>query len=624
MSVRGVGAEGLSISAGGATGAVSSLVFSNSPTVSFGLNGSTLTASAAGGAGGAFSAGLTTLGNTSGNTGVVTGQIVFAGVNLTLSGSTNAGSMTITASAPATSSIVGTNGISVSTNGSTISVSNIGLNLSAGTTSNNLTAITFSNSNNVSFGLNGSTLTGSVATSLTNVNLSAGTTSNNLSAWVYSNSNNVSFGLNGSTITASASVATSLTNVNLSAGTTSNNLSAMVFSNSNNVSFGLNGSTVTATITVPAQTNQTLSIVATSNTAGNTSGITVDARSLTLDGFGIASVGFSTSAGGSSIVISATQSNQAVSAQGGSSSFQTLVFTNSNNVSFSNTGGSVWGSYALNVSAGGGTSNALSAITFTNSNGVTFGLSTGAGVGTMTASIATTYAGTGYTTGTTSGAAQVGTLNTAGLSQLLPYLTRYIWPPAQLIAVTAPAGANESIQYVAVPAPITGSRIDALLAMSNSSSAGAGTVTIQFSQYAIIYTRNVSTLSSLSSGSTQTTYTYASNTAGATYLTNSAIYPLSVPINFSLEPGEYFVGFNFVTSTTAASITMSMVGGNDIQTANNYVEFANTATSTNLYAGMGVYSAATTGVVTRVSLSAINQTGSALSAANIALVFRNG
>ena len=37
------------------------------------------------------------------------------------------------------------------------------LNISAGTTSNNLTAITFANSNGVSFGLNGSTLTGSVA-----------------------------------------------------------------------------------------------------------------------------------------------------------------------------------------------------------------------------------------------------------------------------------------------------------------------------------------------------------------------------------------------------------------------------------------------------------------------------
>ena len=115
------------------------------------------------------------------------------------------------------------------------------INLSAGTTSNLASAFTFSNSNGVSFGLNASTITASVATSLTNINISAGTTSNNLSAVTFSNSNSISFGINASTLTASY-------NFNLSAGTTSNNLNAVVFSNSNNVSFGLNGSTVTATV----------------------------------------------------------------------------------------------------------------------------------------------------------------------------------------------------------------------------------------------------------------------------------------------------------------------------------------------------------------------------------------
>ena len=138
------------------------------------------------------------------------------------------------------------NGVSFGLNGSVITASvNAGaVNFSAGTTSNNLTAITFSNSNGISFGLNGSTMTASVATSLTAINVSAGTTSNNLSAVTFSNSNGISFGLNGSILT--ASIATSLTNINFSAGTTSNNLSAIVFSNKDGISFGLSGSTVTA------------------------------------------------------------------------------------------------------------------------------------------------------------------------------------------------------------------------------------------------------------------------------------------------------------------------------------------------------------------------------------------
>lgn len=120
------------------------------------------------------------------------------------------------------------------------------INFSAGTTSNNLSAITFSNSNGVSFGLDGSTLTGSIATSLTNINVSAGTTSNNLSAITFSNSNNVSFGLNDAVITASVTVASTQASINFSAGTTSGNISAVTFSNSNNISFGFDGSNVTA------------------------------------------------------------------------------------------------------------------------------------------------------------------------------------------------------------------------------------------------------------------------------------------------------------------------------------------------------------------------------------------
>ena len=83
-------------------------------------------------------------------------------------------------------------------------------------------------------------------TLLSNINVSAGTTSNNLSAVTLSNSNNVSFGLNGSTVTATATVASTQGSINLSAGTTSNLASAFTFSNKNGVSFGLNASTVTA------------------------------------------------------------------------------------------------------------------------------------------------------------------------------------------------------------------------------------------------------------------------------------------------------------------------------------------------------------------------------------------
>lgn len=201
-----------------------------------------------GGGGGGLTAGMSTQGNTAGTTGLVASQLLIVGSNnITLSQSVNGQSATL--------SIIGGAGGGGS------------VNFSAGTTSNNLASVVFSNSNGVSFGLNGSTITGSVATSLTNVNVSAGTTSNNLSAFVLSNSNNVSFGLNGSTITATATVASTQGSIVVSAGTTSNTGSQFVWSNSNNVSFGLNGSTVTATVTVASTQG---SIVISAGTTSNT------------------------------------------------------------------------------------------------------------------------------------------------------------------------------------------------------------------------------------------------------------------------------------------------------------------------------------------------------------------
>jgi hypothetical protein len=173
--------------------------------------------------------------------------------------------------------------------------------------------------------------------------------------------------------------------------------------------------------------------------------------------------------------------------------------------------------------------------------------------------------------------------------------------------------------------------LDALFAWAGASSATTNTGAVVISAWGAIYTRNANTLSSLSSGSTQTTYTYASNTAGNTQLISSAIRPVSVPINMSFTQGEYFIAFNMSTnsssigaSTTNLAQTISVVGGAALQTANNFAEFsAQTASSTGLYGGMGVYSAQTAGLPAAISLSAIVQTGASLSQANIALVLRN-
>lgn len=112
LSAPSAAAGNVTFSAGAASAGLASVVFSNSNGVSFGLNGSTITASAAGGgvaiyaSDGTFSTGTVSL---SASGGAIT---------------INTAASKIGFSVPQTSSLVGINNISVSSNGSTISVLN--------------------------------------------------------------------------------------------------------------------------------------------------------------------------------------------------------------------------------------------------------------------------------------------------------------------------------------------------------------------------------------------------------------------------------------------------------------------------------------------------------------------
>ena len=202
---------------------------------------------------------------------------------------------------------------------------------------------------------NGSGSLSSGGTLLTNILVSAGTTSFYQSAVAFSNANNVSFGLAGSTITAQAAV-------NFSAGANSVEASAITFSNlvNGNISFGLVGSTITANarmyISVP--------------------GFIQFATQLTFSNNAAISFGLTTNVdGGAIITATVVQPSILISAGTGAGYSSEFVFSNSNNISFGmqNAYSVITASYNFNISAGT-TSNNLNAVTFSNSNGVSFGL----------------------------------------------------------------------------------------------------------------------------------------------------------------------------------------------------------------------------------------------------------
>jgi hypothetical protein len=241
-SWRGVG----SVSAGTASVALGQVVFSNSGGVSFGLNGSTVTATVK-------TDYLTTAMASNRGTDFVQATAGFFGTSA--------------------SGTIASNGISVSvgpyittamlSNAATIS----NINVSAGTTSNNLSAVTFANANNVAFGMNGSVVTASASGS-TAVSTVQGVA--NVTRVDFSNDNGVTInntvgGLGAKSVVIGFSVETNYlstqSNQNVTAGNGGFAFQTLSFSNVNGFSFGTSaGSAITGSYTVPTVTNSSWSV----------------------------------------------------------------------------------------------------------------------------------------------------------------------------------------------------------------------------------------------------------------------------------------------------------------------------------------------------------------------------
>lgn len=330
--------------------------------------------------------GVSTMGNTAGTTGQVTGGFYFVGSqNVTLS-------MSSLANNNATVTILGP--VTVAQTNQTVGL--------YGSSNTQLTS---------SGTVDARSLTFRAAGSLT-VAVSAG---------------QVVFSAPNALTTAMLSNAATISNIKMSASGGSVLASDFTFANSNGFTFGLDTAArqFTASYTVPsvpAQTNQTVGLYASSNTYLTSSG-TVDARSLSFRGDKSITVGVSagevvfsvgaylTTAMGSG---ASTQFVQANAAFAGTNASGTIA-SNGISVSVAAPGGG----NALTVQDSA-TTLAATKVVFSNANGVSFGLATAASLATVTASIATTYAGTGFTTTTAAGAVIAGTHDTAGLQLGVP------------------------------------------------------------------------------------------------------------------------------------------------------------------------------------------------------------
>ncbi len=255
-----------------------------------------------------------------------------------------------------------------------------GVGLSAGTQSVDTGVVRFVNSNGLSFGMSGSSqITGaysqSTAPNAIAVNAAGSVTAGTV---VFSNSNNITFGLNGSTITASASASQSTGPAAIAAAGSTGTSGTIIFSNSNNISFGMNGNTITATVAGGGETPFGISAGTQSNSTGtvvfsNSNGVTFGMSNNSIVTASVSSLVYSNSNNVSFGVNGSTLTATA--------SMSSVVFSNSNNVSFGLNGSTITASASFSGAGGGvamaaGTQTATSGtVVMSDSNGMVFGMS---------------------------------------------------------------------------------------------------------------------------------------------------------------------------------------------------------------------------------------------------------
>jgi hypothetical protein len=238
-------------------------------------NANSITISGAAVAGGTFSGGATSLGNTDGATGTVSNQLIFVGGNnITLSQFINAGSATITIDAATVaggsfsagvSNIGNTLGNTGTVSQQLVLVGGNNITLSQDTTGNSaivtISGPQFNNANNITFGTNAGTLTASASFSqsiqtdniLSPLAIIGNTTGTNYTlaqgAYYLSAGNNVTLSQDiSSTNVIVLSAAIGIQGIEISNATQSSTATAgsVLFQTGNGITFGLNGNTITA------------------------------------------------------------------------------------------------------------------------------------------------------------------------------------------------------------------------------------------------------------------------------------------------------------------------------------------------------------------------------------------
>lgn len=555
--------------------------------------GLTLSLSANAPGGGAFSGGVSNLGNTQGQTGVTGTRLVFVGTNnITLSQATDA------------------NGGTISISGGAGAAGNTGY-LSAGTTNASLGTISVADGNGVSFGINGQTLTATVKTDyLTTAalsNHSHGASGQNGSfafqTLSFSNANGVSFGTSaGNAITASHNALTSQSNQALSGSNGSFTFQTATFGNSNGLSFYTTNGSLVGSYTVPSpetpfgvsagtQSVSTGTLVF-SNSNGITFGMSGSSR-ITASHNGLTTAAQSDHSHGNPTLALTNLSGTTASASNG---FTLSLSANAPGAAAENNNHNLLGAATAGNTTASGSTIGLSGLNVTlsgtnNSQIVISAPATSSLVGSGGISLSTN--GSTITISYTGGAGG-------------GFTNSYFNPQDAYMQVVGQQGQN-TLHIQPCKAPnVTFDRI--MFPIHNtgaSNSNGTATVTLQIG----IYTNNASTLSLLTSWSGSQSYHNNSQNSSSLF---RGIRLVSVPVagGYLLTEGQYWAGVVSSTTINSNNQSLSQVLASQMNSNFSGIPGASIANSNQYTRGLGRYSATTGAIPDSIPFSAIYGTES--------------
>ena len=206
------------------------------------------------------------------------------------------------------------------------------------------------------------------------------------------------------------------------------------------------------------------------------------------------------------------------------------------------------------------------------------------------------------------------------------YASRWLFPDKDVTSVSTFGQGSQTIVWGNLMGPLTASKACFYGSVAIANAANNSSAFLDMSILFGLYTRNASTLFSLTTVTTLFSTSWTSNVTGSV----AGMREFSVPINLNLPPNEYFVYVNLSTANTGTGAattnlgnTITLFGGANVGSNMQFVPFGvSTTQSRALWSGMGIYSVVSAAIPDQISLSGIVQTGTAMQRANLMLDFR--